>query len=438
MRYALFSDIGIDVDRETGRDALADARPAASAGVEPLEPLARDAVEPSATAARPAESPGDAVLDFGNDAGGADPDLGAATIRDDGAGTDRPDAADRFEFREADVLDAFGRSSFGGWTANDAADGISPLGGGSRWAWRSGGPQDMAEEAVVAETGFSADAFTGLGEAVVVIDDGYSPFYDQSRTVASYDFSVANDPFAGRYTLNSHGSWVADVVTDTAEGVDIIHLKVFDDFGGGASFADIEEALAWTASAAPSLDISAVNLSLGTGATDAETPTSLSDEMALLDELGVFTIVGAGNAGADADGVNLLAADPNAIGVSAVDADGSFSSFSQRDPGLTDIAAPGENVAVDTIWGMTGRVSGTSFAAPLVSGTAARLQEASETMLGRRLTDEEFLDILQDSGDAVAGAPSAEGYRVADSNAAVEWFIDNVAMFSDPEAAAVA
>ncbi|MEL6218818.1 MAG: S8 family serine peptidase [Pseudomonadota bacterium] len=270
-------------------------------------------------------------------------------------------------------------------------------------------------------------AYTGAGQTVVIIDSGFSNSYDQSNTVFSYDFSGRNDADASTVGLNSHGSWVAQVVVDTASDVEIIHLKVFDDAGESASLRDIEQALDFVIDLAETQSVAAVNLSLGFGNTTTEANTRLSDEFAALDDLGVLSIVAAGNEGGTYDeGVNILAADPNVIGVSAVDANGSFASFSQTDEDLTDIAALGVDVQVETTSNTAINVSGTSFAAPEVAGIAAVLQEASLDLTGETLSDEEFLEILQQSGTTVTGEESADadGYRVADADAALAYFIE--------------
>lgn len=293
----------------------------------------------------------------------------------------------------------------------------------------------LAPAATPLSAGPTAADFTGEGEIVVVIDDGYSDVYDQSSTVAEYDFAgFFNDPSAETFGTQSHGSWVAQTVLDEASGVQIVHLKVFSERGGGASLFDIQEALDAVIEVAEQISIAAVNLSLGFGNATEETLTGLSDEFAELDDLGVFSIVAAGNSGQTYDdGVNVLAADPNVIGVSATDEDGEFASFSQTSETLTDIAALGVDVEVETVSGLTGSVSGTSFAAPTISGIAARLQEASETLIGERLTDEEFLEILQVSGAGVedTGADAPDGWRIADGDAAVDYFIANASDYGE-------
>lgn len=273
----------------------------------------------------------------------------------------------------------------------------------------------------------SAEDFTGAGQTIVIIDDGYSLAYDQSATVFEYDFAGwRNDASAQTAGSASHGSWVAQTAIDAASGVEIVHLKVFSDYGGTAQLRDVEEALDFVIATAGAFDIAAVNLSLGYGNATDETYSILSDEFAALDDLGIFSIVAAGNAGETyGDGVNVLAADPNVIGVSAVDEAGAFAAFSQTSESLTDIAALGVDVPVETVSGTQYEVSGTSFAAPEIAGIAARLQEAALATIGAPLTDEEFLEILRASGDAVVDAPEADGYYVADGDAAVEYFLAN-------------
>lgn len=256
-------------------------------------------------------------------------------------------------------------------------------------------------------------------EYIIVIDDGYSYSYDQSRLAYAFDFTGVGDADASKPGLYSHGSWVAQVAATVAPEAGIIHLKVFPDDGDTASLTDIEKALRWAVSAATHFDIAAVNLSLGYGATDSVTLTRLSDEFATLASLGVVNVVAAGNAGAAAKGVNVIAADPNVIAVSAVSAGGAFADFSQRDPFLTDLAALGEDVMIETAAGLRGKVSGTSFAAPLVSGAAALIQQASEAIHGRRLDGAELLDLLQLTGRPVLGAAPAAGYVVLDEDAAL-------------------
>ncbi|MEO1456475.1 MAG: S8/S53 family peptidase [Pseudomonadota bacterium] len=381
---------------EGGSGAIFDGADLAAAGTEPV-PAAQTAAPPATTSAGVPEAP-------------TDLDIGGFTLS-------TPASAEAGQPGAEAAAPSAGRLSFWSWYYESVIQ-----------------QRTEAEPAppVAEPTAFTADDFMGAGQTIVVIDDGLSPFYDQSSTVFSYDFAGFNDPDASVDTVNSHGSWVAQTALGVAGEADIIHLKVFPDSGAGASLNDIDQALDWVIQNGEEYNVTAVNLSLGFGNTTDPAVTGLSEELAILDDMGIYTVVAAGNDGdVYEEGVNILAADPNAIAVSATDSGNEFASFSQRDAELTDIAAIGVGVPVETVGGATGSVNGTSFAAPYVSGTAARLQEASETINGERLTDEEFLEILRNSGTDVVGAPDADGYVVADADAAVEYFIANAEDYRD-------
>ncbi|MEM6946187.1 MAG: S8/S53 family peptidase, partial [Pseudomonadota bacterium] len=277
-----------------------------------------------------------------------------------------------------------------------------------------------------------AASFTGEDQIIIVIDDGWSPYYDQSSIIYDYDFAGRrNDTDASVDTLSSHGSWVAETALDEASGAQIVHLKVFGDQGGGASLFDIEEALRHSIEIASIANVAAVNLSLGFGNATSQTFTSLSDEFAMLDAMGVISVAAAGNEGQTyADGVNVIAADPNVISVAAVDANDRIAGFSQTSDSLVDVAALGVGVQVETVFGWGYSINGTSFAAPEISGIAARLSEASWELLGENLTDDELLDVLDKSGRQVQGTDV--DWQVADGDAAVAYFIDNLSDYDDP------
>ena len=290
-------------------------------------------------------------------------------------------------------------------------------------------PESPVDTPASDDTDWTAADFTGDGKTVVVIDTGWNTEFlgSHERPVDQFDF-YSNDGSAQVGNSNDHGSWVDQVVRTVADGVQMIHLKVFPDTSGGAPMSVIDRALDWVIDAVRNddYDISAVNLSLGYGNVTSETASGLSDEFATLDDLGVFSVVAAGNSGAY--GVQYLAADENTIAVSASTSASDIAGFSQHHHGLTDIFALGQSVRIENEFGGANSVSGTSFAAPYISGIAARLQEAADELIDRQLTDEEFVEILQVSGNDLngyAGSSDPAGYHIADADAAVTYFIDN-------------
>jgi subtilisin family serine protease len=276
----------------------------------------------------------------------------------------------------------------------------------------------------------------GSGYSVVVIDHGIDldhPFFgpDENqdgvadRIVFQQDYGD-DDPVAQEDNSNGHGTSVASILASqdsahrgVAPGINLIVLKLFKSGLGTANYADLERALQWVEANADERNILAVNLSI----TDQENhnrpfiePTT-SDEFERLAAAGVIVIGAAGNLynSQSVPGLGFPAADPNVIGVSGVWADNygqqslesgtnfftgpdHVAAFSQRHPTMTDIFAPAGLIATAAIGGGTTTRRGTSFAAPFVTGAAVLVQQLAEQELGRRLTVDEFRELLVSTG----------------------------------------
>ena len=243
--------------------------------------------------------------------------------------------------------------------------------------------------------------YTGAGQTVVVIDTGLSNTYQNDNVVYSYDF--ANGDGDALSPDAHHGGMVAQVAQQVASDIKIIHLKVFADNSQGAYTNHIEQALQWVVANTETYNITAVNLSLGSGNVQAPTTWSGSDEYEQLDEQGVIVTVASGNSAQSysTDGVNTLSSSESVFSVSAVNSNHEFTYFSQQHKDLTDIAALGKDVTVTKEDGSTPSVSGTSFSAPIIAATAALVQEAAIDLLGHKITDEQFMDLIQKTGDQV-------------------------------------
>ena len=270
----------------------------------------------------------------------------------------------------------------------------------------------------------------------VIIDTGIDvdhPFFGPDadhngvadRIVYQWDFA---DNDADASDRNGHGSHIASVIGSedftypgVAPEVDLIALKVFHDSGTG-TFAYVEQALQWVMAHVDDYGIDVVNLSLGDGQnwTTPDSHYGLGDEFAALANEGVLVIAAAGNSFFTArsqPGVAYPAADPNVIGVGAVwtaDFGGPWrwssgaidvttgpdriASFSQRDPTMTEVFAPGARLIGANQSGGTVTMQGTSQAAAYFSGTAILAQQFAEKDLGRKLTLEEFVKLVTLTG----------------------------------------
>ncbi len=218
-----------------------------------------------------------------------------------------------------------------------------------------------------------------------------------------------------------HGTIIAGEIAATADnaqgiaglafGVQIMPLRIVDAFGRGDS-ANVVPAIRYAVDHGARV----INLSFSGTSLDPDLETEI--ERAYRQGVVVVAAVGNADGGTDLSQAPDYPACFNAngvrpvIGVAATDANDARASFSNYGGGCVDIAAPGTDVfstelyrpqygdftkPYDDGW------SGTSFAAPLVSGAAALLLSVHPT-----LTPDQIRTILQLSADPITstgGAP---------------------------------
>lgn len=294
------------------------------------------------------------------------------------------------------------------------------------------GLQDVSLASAVSDPVINLDAFRsdarfdgidGAGQTVVVIDTGIDlnhPAFGPDRNgdgisdriIFARDFTNERDGTAN--DEQGHGSNVASIVassdpnyTGVAPGANIVALQALDRTGSGSSFG-IERALQWVVQNAEALNIVAVNMSLGDDSNEnfVRTDPIYGDELrTLANDLGVTTIVAAGNAYQDyqREGASALSGDPNTIAIGAVGGSpsraGEATFFSQRSDDIPTVFAPGSFIEGAAPGGGSSESSGTSQAAPHVAGMVALAQQLAQQELGRSLTPAEFATLLQQSGD---------------------------------------
>jgi subtilisin family serine protease len=202
----------------------------------------------------------------------------------------------------------------------------------------------------------------GSGVNVYVLDTG---------------IDYANPDFAGRIGAGAtaygdsaqddegHGTHVSGTFGSTnfgvASGVTIHPVKVLDSDGSG-EMSTVIEGMNWiAANAAPR---SVVNMSFG-GTYDQ----AVNDAARALVARGLVVVAAAGNDGDDARDYSP-ASEPSLLTVGALDQSDQDTYFSNFGPGV-DLYAPGVDIRSDALYGGSITMSGTSMAAPHVSGAAA-------------------------------------------------------------------
>ncbi len=194
-----------------------------------------------------------------------------------------------------------------------------------------------------------------------------------------------NNPF----DTQGHGTETAGTIAATgnnATGVvgvawssPIMALKVID-ASGNATVANASAAILYAARHGAKV----ANASFGGYGASA----ALQNAIATAGTEGMVVVAAAGNDGLDTDTSPFFPADfdlANEISVGAIDATGQLASFSNYGAKTVDLAAPGTGIITTLVDGTYGPVSGTSVAAPFVTGTIALVASVHPTWTAAEL-----------------------------------------------------
>lgn len=246
-----------------------------------------------------------------------------------------------------------------------------------------------------------AQGYRGAGWTVAILDDGVEATHPAfgGRVVAEACYSghgsTAASQCPGKVLSSTapgsaapcsgctHGTHVAGIAagsTGVAPLASIIAMQVFsrDDL---AYFTDVLQAIDRVLVLASTYDIAAVNLSLGTESTYAMTCDAASPAVftafAALRTAGIAPVVSSGNT-STSTGLEFPACFSNAVSVGSTSKADVVESYSNA-ASFLQLLAPGGAITAPVPGGGTAVKSGTSMAAPHVTGAWALLRERLPT-----------------------------------------------------------
>lgn len=210
----------------------------------------------------------------------------------------------------------------------------------------------------------------GTGKRVWIIDTGVDPDHPDLNVDQTLSRSFITDEPSVEDN-NGHGTHVAGIIgalnntrgtLGVAPGVSIIALKALNGEGSGNS-SGLIRALNYIGQNAQAGEV--INMSLGTDTVSL----ALDNAVRTLADRGILFAIAAGNektkASLSSPGrVNAT----NVFTVSAIDSLGRFASFSNYGNDVVDFAAPGVQIVSTFSQGRYARLSGTSMAAPHLTG----------------------------------------------------------------------
>ena len=287
----------------------------------------------------------------------------------------------------------------------------------------------------------------GEGATIAVIDTGIDPDHPDLTVSGWAEFNstgalISEGP-ENAYDDDGHGTHVAGSVaggnaSGTAIGVapdaNLYGIKTFDEPGAGATFAQVAAGME---RATDESDVDVLQMSLGASGTFSEFIEPVQNAR----EAGKVVIASSGNGGQGTSSSPANIYDSLAVG--AVDENRNVSSISSGETINTedawdsnapedwpdeyvvpDVSGPGVDVFSAEPGGTYDKKTGTSMAAPHVSGVAALMLSAST----RDVSDQELYDTLRDTANHPQDAtePDTEyGTGIVDAFAAVSSVTEN-------------
>ncbi|MFX0085708.1 MAG: S8 family serine peptidase [Candidatus Hodarchaeota archaeon] len=271
----------------------------------------------------------------------------------------------------------------------------------------------------------------GSGTKIAIIDSGIDSTHDAFGTRVVYEKSFVSETYGYSsyediHDLHGHGTHVAGIAAGAgtsfpgvAYNADLYNLKVVDMAGYST-----QESLLEAIDEAIDLNVHVISISLGFGNSSPwDSNDILTTAIDHAVDSGIFVVVSAGNEGSEGDyaSISSPASAHKAFSVGATNGSSNILSFSSRGPSIDfqidpDIVAPGYQIIAPLASGSVIKyayesfvginlgnyfpLSGTSMAAPVVSGAVALLKQQfpnANPLAIRAALQESAIDINNES-----------------------------------------
>lgn len=276
-----------------------------------------------------------------------------------------------------------------------------------------------------------AAGYDGKGTKVAVLDTGADAEHPDLKgrigAVENFTESPDNEDRQGHgthttSTVGGSGAASGGKKKGVAPGTELLHGKVLDDSGSGAT-SWIIAGMQW----AVDENADVVSMSLGNPArTDCTDPMSTATEELAQSSKDTLFVLAAGNTGPSLNSVSSPGCAPSVLTVGAVDRDDSTASFSSRGPAYgshtlkPEIAAPGVGISAAAAGGRGvyayQSMSGTSMAAPHVAGAAALVKQRHPDWSAQQIK----AALVSSADSAIPGDVTETGGGRLDVKAAVD------------------
>lgn len=222
---------------------------------------------------------------------------------------------------------------------------------------------------------FWSQGYTGKNVKIAVMDTGINPEHPDLKGNLQIGFNAIN-PDEPPIDDNGHGTMVIGIisavhnnigVTGIAPDAEVYPIKVLDKFGEG-NVSDVIRGVDWCIENG----IQVINMSFALKENDVELRNSIQRAL----DAGIIIISSAANTAGGEPG--YPASYEGVISVTSVDKKGKIETTSPK--GKIDFSAPGVDIISTKVNGGYGIVSGTSFAAPHITGVVALLLDKNRDM----------------------------------------------------------